>query len=88
MVIEFWATWDGPCRFIGPVFEKFSGAEEYEKVRFLKVDVDEQQKVAEEVGIRAMPSFITFHNGLKIEELVGANPQALQMLLSKAAGLA
>ena len=55
VVVDFWATWCGPCRFISPVFEKLSENEEYaQDVGFYKVDVDDQERIAQEVGIRAV----------------------------------
>ncbi|KAG8940842.1 hypothetical protein FRC04_004993 [Tulasnella sp. 424] len=76
-LIDLWATWCGPRRFISPGFEillsdAIPGAEYY------KVDVDDQ----EEVGIKAMPTFMVFKDGEKFEELVGADPDELQTLLS------
>jgi thioredoxin 1 len=53
-LIDFWATWCGPCRAISPVLEKFSNLTENEGVEFYKVDVDEQEKISQEVGIRAV----------------------------------
>ncbi|KAG0003848.1 hypothetical protein BGZ80_007990 [Entomortierella chlamydospora] len=79
VVIDFWATWCGPCRVISPVFEKLSDANP--DVEFRKVDVDEQSAIGEEVGIRAMPTFISFKDGKKVDEVVGANPANLENLI-------
>ncbi|KAI0354765.1 thioredoxin [Trametes cingulata] len=80
VIIDFWATWCGPCKVISPVFEQLAG--KFENVEFYKVDVDEAQDIAQEVGVRAMPTFMAFKNGSKIGETVGANPPALQTLVN------
>ncbi|KAG6907471.1 hypothetical protein DXG01_008807 [Tephrocybe rancida] len=87
VVIDFWATWCGPCRFISPILEKLSENQEFADIGFYKVDVDDQEQIAQEVGIKAMPTFMVFHKGNKINELVGANQQGLQTLLKSASGL-
>ncbi|QBD78970.1 thioredoxin [Ktedonosporobacter rubrisoli] len=85
--IDFWATWCAPCRAISPIFEKFSGMAEFSMIDFYKVDVDAQEKISQEVGIRAMPTFIVFKNGQKVGDLVGANPKGLENLLKSAQAL-
>lgn len=54
ILIDFWATWCGPCRTISPVFEKLARENATEGVEFYKVDVDDQSDIAQEVGIRAV----------------------------------
>ncbi|CCF51976.1 hypothetical protein NDA18_003776 [Ustilago nuda] len=83
IVIDFWATWCGPCKVIGPIFEKISATPAGEKLDFYKVDVDTQEKIAAEVGIQAMPTFVFFHKGQAVKKVVGANPSALQSGISE-----
>lgn len=84
VIIDFWATWCGPCRVISPIFEKLSDEPAYGDVGFYKVDVDENALISQEVGIRAMPTFVLFRNGIKIGEVVGANPQGLENFVAQA----
>ncbi|RAR13324.1 hypothetical protein DDE83_003323 [Stemphylium lycopersici] len=76
MVLDCFATWCGPCKVIAPQVVKFSDT--YDKARFYKLDVDEVPDVAQELGIRAMPTFLLFKGGDKVAEVVGANPKALE----------
>ncbi|KAF3936330.1 Thioredoxin-1 [Dactylella cylindrospora] len=75
-VVDFYATWCGPCKQISPFVEKLS--KEYEDTNFVKIDVDEVSDVAAECGVRAMPTFMIFRNDEKVGEVIGANPAALK----------
>ncbi|KAH7030164.1 thioredoxin-like protein [Macrophomina phaseolina] len=86
VVLDCFATWCGPCKVIAPQVVKFSEA--YPNAKFYKLDVDEVPDVAQELGIRAMPTFLLFKGGEKVDEVVGANPKALQAAIEKHVGAA
>ncbi len=72
--VDFWAEWCGPCRIIGPIIEELAG--EFDgKVRFAKVNVDENQEIAEKYDIQAIPTLIVFRNGEPVSRIVGAAPK-------------
>ena len=82
VVLDCFATWCGPCKVIAPEVAKFSESEEFkEKVDFYKIDVDEVPDVAQDLGVRAMPTFMLFKGGEKVAEIVGANKRALQQAI-------
>ncbi|GMH40957.1 hypothetical protein BSKO_08861 [Bryopsis sp. KO-2023] len=81
VVIDFFAEWCGPCKVIAPVLEELS--EQHPSITFLKVDVDKLQTVARSHGISAMPTFQSFFNGAKVDELKGADPRGLRALVTK-----
>ncbi|PWN52076.1 thioredoxin [Violaceomyces palustris] len=85
VVIDFWATWCGPCRMISPIFEKLSDTAVSEKIAFYKVDVDEQEQISQECRIKAMPTFIFFKGGEVIETITGADPGKLNQVIQKLA---
>ncbi|CRK36092.1 hypothetical protein BN1723_008249 [Verticillium longisporum] len=80
-ILDCFATWCGPCKTIAPIYAQLS--EKYTSVNFLKIDVDEVPDLSQELGIRAMPTFMVFKDGEKVEEIVGANPPALEKALLK-----
>ncbi|CAI5756231.1 unnamed protein product [Candida verbasci] len=80
VVVDFFATWCGPCKMIAPLLEKFS--KEYTQVKFLKVDVDEVSEIAQKFEISSMPTFLLFKNGEVIQKLIGANPSALKQAIA------
>ena len=81
VVVDFTASWCGPCRVISPKFEAMS--KEFSDVVFLKVDVDENDETAEKYGIQAMPTFIFFKSEKKIHSFTGANEAGLKDALVK-----
>ncbi|KAG8930379.1 hypothetical protein FRC03_003053 [Tulasnella sp. 419] len=85
-VIDFHATWCGPCHAIAPKFEALS--KEYKNAQFLKCDVDACQEVARKYSISAMPSFIFIKDGSKIDMVRGADPRSLENTIKKHAGSA
>jgi len=76
VVVDFTATWCGPCKRIAPFFDELST--KYPKAVFLKVDVDQCQETAAGNGVSAMPTFICFRNKTKIDKIQGADNKALE----------
>ena len=73
--VDFWASWCGPCRMIGPLFEELSN--EYAgKVKFVKVNVDENPKTPSNYGVRGIPTLIMFKGGKAVDQIVGAVPKS------------
>lgn len=75
LVVDFWATWCGPCRMLAPVMEELSG--EYEgKADFVKIDVDENPDLAREYSIMSIPCVMVFKDGALAGKNVGFVPKA------------
>ena len=75
VVVDFTATWCGPCQQIAPFYEEF--ASKNGDVVFLKVDVDENEETAEACGVQGMPTFQFYRGGEKIDEFTGASETKL-----------
>jgi thioredoxin 1 len=75
LLIDFWAPWCGPCRMISPIIEQM--AREYTgKVVFGKVNIDENQIIAQSFGVQSIPTMIIFKNGKAVDVIIGAIPKA------------
>ncbi|HEX3799446.1 MAG TPA: thioredoxin TrxA [Verrucomicrobiae bacterium] len=70
VLVDFWAEWCGPCKMIAPILDELS--DEYAgKITIGKVNIDDQQNLATEYGVRAIPTLLLFQNGEVAEQIVG-----------------
>ncbi len=84
VVVDFWAEWCGPCRMIAPALEEIAG-QLGDKVKIVKLNVDENPKTAAKYGIMSIPTLMMFKNGEIASRQVGAAPkQKLQQWISGA----
>ncbi|CAI9116825.1 OLC1v1018089C1 [Oldenlandia corymbosa var. corymbosa] len=81
VVIDFSATWCGPCRLMSPVLDELAG--QHPQVTFLKVDVDDLRSVAQQWGVEAMPTFVVMKEGKVVERFSGADKDKLIQLVTK-----
>ncbi|KAL7104598.1 hypothetical protein ACP275_08G255700 [Erythranthe tilingii] len=81
IVVDFTASWCGPCQFIAPFFAEL--AKILPNVTFLKVDVDELKSVASDWAVEAMPTFIFLKEGKILDRVVGAKKDKLQQIIAK-----
>lgn len=74
VVVDFFATWCGPCKMLAPVFEGVS-SKMGDKAKFFKVDIDESLNIAQKYRISAVPTMIIFKDGVPVESLAGFMPE-------------
>lgn len=80
IVVDFFATWCGPCKMVSPMIEKFST--EYSQAVFLKIDVDIVPAAAQKNDVTAMPTFVFYKDGAEISRVVGANPAGVKQTIT------
>lgn len=74
VLIDFWASWCGPCKMIAPVIEELSS--EVKNAKICKVNVDEEPELAQQFGVMSIPMLAVFNNGKVVNKMVGARPKS------------
>ncbi len=73
VLVDFWATWCGPCQMVGPIIEEIAG--EVTDAKICKVDVDKNPELAKEYRVMSIPTLMVFKNGEAVKREVGAKPK-------------
>ncbi len=84
VLVDFWAEWCGPCHVIAPILDEL--ADEYDgRVKFVKLDTEENFDTADHYGIRSLPTLAVFKGGERVDQILGARPKSdLRQSLEKA----
>lgn len=88
ILVDFWAPWCGPCRIVSPILERLS-AEYQTKLKFSKLNVDDNQEIAAQFDVRGIPCMIVFNNGREVDRIIGSYPEMelrrkIDLILTKA----
>jgi thioredoxin 1 len=87
LIADFYATWCPPCKQIAPIYSQLSTAHAKPgKFAFVKINVDEQREIAGQYGVTAMPTFMLFKDGKKVEEIKGADVRTLKGIVERVGG--
>jgi len=76
VLVDFWAAWCGPCRMVSPVIDQLAD-EYFDKIKVVKVNVDENPNLASHYDIMSIPSVFLFKDGKKVDGLIGVRPKQL-----------
>ena len=74
VLVDFWASWCGPCRMLSPIIDEV--AKSTDKVKVGKVNVDEESELATQFAVMSIPTLILFENGKPVKQMVGAQPKS------------
>lgn len=81
VLIDFWASWCGPCRMLAPTMEQI--AAEHSEIKVCKVNVDEEPELAQQFDVMSIPMIVAFKDGKKVKETVGVQPAESLLALLK-----